>query len=156
MNRMETMTNRLALVVSFIALTASAQAQTGNPGVRVESAWARSAPMMEGGKGKAGSGNGAIYVTLANAGKERDALIAAASDAAVAVELHESYQDMGMMMMRPVKRIDIPAGGKVEMKPGGYHIMLLNLKRELKAGQTVNLTLQFQKAGKLPVHVEIR
>ena len=85
-----------------------------------------------------------------------DALIAAASDAAGAVEIHESYQDMGMMMMRPVDRIEIPAGRKVEMKPGGYHIMLLNLKRDLKAGEVVNVTLQFDKAGKIPVQAVIK
>ena len=54
------------------------------------------------------------------------------------------------MMMRPVDKLDVPAGKKVEMKPGGYRIMLLNLKRDLKAGTVVKLTLQFQNAGKVP------
>ena len=51
---------------------------------------------------------------------------------------------------------DRPAGKKVEMKPGGYHIMLLNLKRDLEAGQVVNLTLQFRKAGKVHVNAKVR
>lgn len=61
-----------------------------------------------------------------------------------------------MMMMRPVEKIDVPAGKQVEMKPGGYHIMLLNLKRDLRAGTVVKLTLQFRKAGKIPVSAEVR
>jgi len=111
---------------------------------------------MMSGDSKAGSGNGAVYATLVNPGKQLDALVAAASDAAGTVEIHESYQDMGMMMMRPVGKIEVPPGGKVEMKPGGYHIMLLNLKHDLKAGQTVNVTLQFQKTGKISVKAEIK
>lgn len=147
--------SRLMILSSFLS-AATAYGQADGPGIRVEGAWARRAPMMESSGSKGGSGNGAIYATLANPGKDRDTLISAASDAAGVVEIHESYQHMGMMMMRPVKAIEVPAGGKVEMKPGSYHIMLLNLKRDLKAGQTVNVTLQFQKAGKIPVKAEIK
>ena len=112
--------------------------------------------MLEGGAAKAGSGNSAVYATLVNPGKVPDALVGAASDAAAAVEIHESYQESGMMMMRPVEKIEVPAGKKVEMKPGGHHIMLLNPKRDLKAGTVVGLTLQFQNAGKIPVNAGIR
>jgi copper(I)-binding protein len=61
-----------------------------------------------------------------------------------------------MMMMRPVPKLGVPAGGKLEMKPGGYHLMLLNLKRQLKAGQVVNLTLVFEKAGRLAVKAKVK
>jgi copper(I)-binding protein len=93
------------------------------------------------------------YATLVNPG--RSPTLIGASEVAAA-EIHESYQESGMMMMRPVKKLDVPAGKKVELKPGGYHIMLLNLKRDLKAGTVVKLTLQFQNAGKIPVNAEIR
>ena len=112
--------------------------------------------MLERGDSKAGTGTGAVYATLVNAGKDRDALVAATSDAAEAVEIHESYQESGMMKMRPVTKIDVPAGKTVEMKPGGYHIMLLNLTRDLKAGQVMELTLVFEKAGKMPVTAQIK
>ena len=147
---------QLLVLSTALAVTSLAYGQAGDPGMRVEGAWSRRAPMMESGGSKGGSGNGAVYATLVNPGKERDALISATSDAAATVEIHESYQDMGMMMMRPVKRIEVPAGGKVEMKPGGFHIMLLGLKHELKAGQAINVTLQFQKAGKISVKADIR
>jgi len=152
------MTGKLLLLIlsAVLAAAASAAEQAGGAKIQVEGAWARRAAMMTGGDSKAGSGNGAVYATLVNPGKGHDVLIAAASDAAGAVEIHESYQDMGMMMMRPVKKIDVPAGKKVEMKPGGYHIMLINLKRELKAGESIGVTLQFQNAGKIPVTATIR
>lgn len=151
------MTGRLkVLILSAVLAAASSTSGAGESNIQVEGAWSRRAPMMQSGDSKIGSGNGVIYATLANPGKEADALIAAASDAAGAVEIHESYRDMGMVMMRPVKKIEIPAGKKVEMKPGGYHIMLLNLKRDLKAGEVVNVTLQFDKAGKIPVQAVIK
>lgn len=147
---------RLLVLSAALPMASLAYGQAGDAGMRVEGAWARRAPMMESSGSKGGSGNGAVYAVLVNPGKQPDALVAAASDAAATVEIHESYQDMGMMMMRPVRKIEVPAGRKVEMKPGGYHIMLLNLKRDLKAGQAVSLTLQFQKAGKIPVKAEIK
>lgn len=147
---------RIAILWVLLAAWASASGQAGDAKLRVDGAWARRAAMLEGADAKAGSGNGAVYAVLVNPGKEPDALIGAASDAAVAAEIHESYQESGMMMMRPVKKVDVPAGKKVELKPGGYHIMLLNLKRDLKAGTVVKLTLQFQNAGKILVSADIK
>ena len=61
-----------------------------------------------------------------------------------------------MMMMRPITKLGVPAGGKLEMKPGGYHLMLINLKRELKAGQVIDLTFVLQKAGRIPVKAKVK
>ena len=152
-------TGRLQLLILsavLLAATASASGQSSDAKIRVDGAWARRAAMMESGDSKSGSGNSAVYATLVNPHNESDALIAAATDAAGAVEIHESYQESGMMMMRPVAKIDVPAGKKVELKPGGYHIMLLNLKRELKPGQVLSLTLVFDKAGKIPVSAAVK
>jgi periplasmic copper chaperone A len=146
-----------ALTLLLIILT-TAHAQSRGPEgvkVRIEGAWARRAPMMKG-DSMAGSGNGAVYLTIVNSGKVSDDVIAASSDAAATVELHESYEESGMMMMRPVTKLGVPAGGKLEMKPGGSHIMLINLKRELKAGQVINLTLVLEKAGRVPVKANIK
>ena len=140
----------------LLAVSASAPGQAGEAKVLVDGAWARRAAMLKGVDATAGSGSGAVYATLVNPGKEPDALVGAESEAAAAAEIHESYQESGMMKMRPVKKLDVPAGKKVEMKPGGYHIMLLNLKRDLKAGTVLKLTLQFQNAGNIPVIAEIK
>jgi hypothetical protein len=151
-------TDRLLLLVFSASLAGgvSADAQTDNTGIRVDGAWARRAPMLESTDSKAGSGNSAAYATLVNLGLTPDALIAATSDAAAAVEIHESYQESGMMMMRPVGKIDVPGGRKIEMKPGGYHIMLLNLLRALEPGQVIDLTLVFDNAGKIPVKAPVK
>ena len=101
-------------------------------------------------------GNGAVYATLLNRGKAADVLVACASESADAVELHESYEMSGMMMMRPVPKFEIPAGGKLEMKPGGCHLMLLRLKRDLKPGEKIKLALTFVKAGQVSVDAEVR
>jgi copper(I)-binding protein len=61
-----------------------------------------------------------------------------------------------MVMMRPVEQVVVPAGGKVELKPGGYHLMLFDLKRELTVGQSIRLVLTFRDAGKVPVTATVR
>jgi len=147
---------RISILCVVLAMSASAFGQASDAKVRVDGAWARRAAMLTGVDAKAGSGTGAVYATLVNPGKDSDALIGADSEGAAAAEIHESYEESGMMMMRPVQKIDVPAGKKVEMKPGGYHIMLLNLKRDLMVGTVVKLTLQFQNAGNVPVIAEIK
>lgn len=70
--------------------------------------------------------------------------VAASSPLTPAVEVHEMAMEGDMMRMRQVQSVDLPAGRTVELKPGGYHIMLMNLKRQVKEGDVVPLTLVFQ------------
>lgn len=141
---------------AFLAAADIAHAQPSGGTIQVEGVWARRAAMIRSGDSKAGSGSSAAYAKLVNRGTESDALVAVASDAATAAEIHESYQESGMSMMRAVARIDVPAGKAVELKPGGYHVMLLNLMRDLKAGETLSLVLHFEKAGRIPVHATVK
>ena len=76
-----------------------------------------------------------------NRGKTPDALIAATADVAERVEVHETRNMSGMMMMEKVAKVELAPGSRVELKPGSYHLMLIGLKRSLTPGQTVNLTL---------------
>jgi copper(I)-binding protein len=151
------MTFRWLALTSLVALATAAPAPTTADGAKitVEGAWARRAPMMSGDP-QAGSGNSAVYATLVNPGDRADALVAAATEVAGTVEIHETYQDMGMTMMRPINRIEIPPRQRVEMKPGGYHLMLVNVKRDLQAGQSFGLTLRFDRAGAIPVTALVR
>ncbi len=64
--------------------------------------------------------------------------------------------DMGAMTMRPVDRIDLPAGESVSLEPGGYHVMLLDLAKPLEAGETIEVTLTFEQAGEQTVQVPVR
>lgn len=104
-----------------------------------------------------GGANSAAYMVIRNTGSEADKLIAASTDAAKTVELHTVIEEGGMMRMRQVEGgIDIPANGQVELKPGGFHVMLIGLTRDLNAGDKVDLTLTFEKAGQIPVTAEVR
>jgi hypothetical protein len=148
----------VALVAAGCATPAAQRSATG---IRLENPWARRAPAMAHGAGGHGmpahgaGGNGAVYVTIVNPGAP-DALLAAATSAAATVELHEVVQEGGVMKMRPLPRFEVPGGGRLEMKPGGYHIMLLGLTRDLKPGDTVNVTLTFDKAGRMTVDAPVR
>jgi len=98
----------------------------------------------------------AAFLNIKNSGTENDRLLRIETDLAQAVEIHLSEIQNDVMTMRPVAGIDIPAGETVELKPGGYHIMLIRLQQELKPGEIYPLTLVFEKAGTLIVEAEVR
>ena len=99
--------------------------------------------------------NGAAFLTVKNAGAEADRLIAAKSPVADRVELHTHLHENGVMKMRQVDAIDVPASGEATLEPGGNHVMLMGLKAPLKEGETFPLTLVFEKAGEVTVDVMI-
>lgn len=98
----------------------------------------------------------AIYMLLSNSGKETDSLVAVKAEVSEKVELHQTSITNDVMRMEPVEKIEIPAGGQVELKKGGLHVMLLGVKKELKAGDKFMATLVFSKAGEIPVEVEVK
>jgi hypothetical protein len=101
--------------------------------------------------------NGAVYMTLKNEGSDDDALVAAETDVARAVELHQTTIGEGdVMKMQPVPTIPIPAGGSVKLEPGGLHVMLIGLQKELAMGDKINLTLKFEKAEPVTIEAEVR
>ncbi len=102
--------------------------------------------------------SGAAFMVIENHGPEDDRLIAAESNVADFTEVHENYVDPddGMMMMRKIAGIDLPAGEKTILKPAGYHIMLIRLKEPLKEGASFDLALIFERAGEKTVQVKIK
>lgn len=99
--------------------------------------------------------NAAAYASIANAGAEPDRLVAVKGDVAAAVELHAMASEDGVMKMRPLDGLDIPAGGSVALSEGGAHIMLIGLKAPLAADSTVTLTFVFAKAGEMAVELPV-
>lgn len=98
----------------------------------------------------------AIYMKI-NSGGMADKLVKAETNVAQSTEMHTVEMKDGMMQMHPVEGgIDVPATGTLELKPGGFHIMLIGLKQDLKPGDTFNVKLTFEKAGVKDVPVEIR
>jgi copper(I)-binding protein len=138
--------NLLALGAAMIfALSASgAMAQSGT--VEIKDAWARATP--------GGAQTAAAYVTLVSPADDR--LTGVATPEAQKAELHSMTMENGVMKMRQVDGIDLPAGKAVTLKPGGYHIMLTDLTQPLKEGQTFPLTLTFAKAGTQNVTVAVQ
>ncbi len=105
-----------------------------------------------------GAPNGAVFGLLVNLGAEADTLISASTDVAEAVELHtSSMDDSGVMQMMPVEGgIEVAANNYVALERGGLHIMLINLKAPLQAGESFDLALSFQNAGEVTLSVPIR
>ena len=137
------MKNHRVLLATVLALlcAAAAQAQT-----TVKDAWVRGTV--------AGQKATGMFAQIVSSGGGK--LVAASSPAAGVVELHEMSMDGSVMKMRAVPGIELPAGKTVELKPGGYHIMLLDLKKELKAGETVPVTLVVEGADKKRESVEVK
>ncbi|WGM37846.1 copper chaperone PCu(A)C [Caulobacter sp. NIBR1757] len=134
----------LAAAASLLATGAFA-AKAG--AIDISGAWSRPAPA---------GGNGVGYVVLANGGKA-DRLVSASTPVAGRVEIHESMVMGGKAMMHPRPRgIDLPAGKTVALKPESYHLMLIGLKKPLKVGETVAVTLKFEKAGSVTVPFDVR
>lgn len=110
-----------------------------------------------GGESAAMSGaNGALYLTITNTGDAADRLIKATGDIAKSIELHTVIKNGDVMEMRPVEAIEVPAKGSVKLMPGSFHVMLIGLNRDLKVGDSLDVTLQFEKAGAVPVHATVR
>ncbi|HYP58593.1 MAG TPA: copper chaperone PCu(A)C [Beijerinckia sp.] len=111
----------------------------------IEQPWSRETP---GGAKVAGG-----YLRITNHGAEADRLTGGSTPIAGRVEIHEMTTEDGLMKMRPQPQgVEIPPGQTVEFKPGGYHLMFVDLKTPIKKGEDFKATLQFEKAG--PVDVE--
>ena len=114
----------------------------------IRQAWSRATP-----KGaKAGGG----YLTIENKGSAPDRLIGGSADFAGSVQIHEMSMDKGVMKMRPVDNgLTIDPGKTVKLTPGGYHLMIMDLKAPLKQGDKMPVTLEFEKAGKVTVSLDV-
>lgn len=133
---------RLGLLFLISIVSSAAQAQ-----VQIEKPWTRaSAP----GARVAGG-----YMTIRNQGAAKDRLLVASSPAAARVELHVHVNKDGVMQMREVPSYDVPAKGSFALKPGGAHLMFVELKRPLKEGDKVPVTLKFEKAGEVSAEFEV-
>ena len=135
-----------AAVILAVPAGASLAADTTVGGLTVSNPWARASA--------GGSRPGVAYLTITNEGGA-DSLTKAGSPVAGRVELHRIVHDGDRARMGRIGKIRLPKGKSVEFKPGGLHIMLMGLKRQLKEGETFPLSLYFAEAGKVDVTVRI-
>ena len=122
----------LALAAALGALAAHAQ-------TTVSDAWTRGTV--------AGQRTTGVFAKITSTQGGR--LLSVASPLAGVAEIHEMAMDGNVMKMRAVTAVDLPAGKTVELKPGGYHVMLMDLKQPLKEGESIPLTLVFEDAAKV-------
>lgn len=116
--------------------------------VSVKNAWVREAP-----EGRKVTG---IFLTLMNAGAVPRAVVSGSTEVADTLELHEMKRDGEMMRMSPVQRIEVPAGGQVELRPGGFHLMIFGLKKPLVQGDTVRVMLMLDDGSRVAVAAPVR
>jgi len=135
-----------ALAIANMAALANA-AEPAPQTVTVRAAWARATPP--------GTAVAAVYLTLAG-GPQADRLVGAETPRAGMAQIHVVSEAEGMARMRPTEGVDVPARQSVVLAPQGTHIMLMDLARPLVAGEHFPLTLQFERAGKIGVSVEVR
>jgi hypothetical protein len=128
-----------ALLVATLVSPALAQ-------VKVDGAWARSTVPGQ----QAGGG----FMTLQSAAADR--LLGGTTPVAERLELHTMTMEGDVMKMRQIERIDLPAGQRVELKPGGLHVMLVGLNEELSVGDTLRITLKFKNAGDITLDVPVK
>lgn len=174
-----------ALLVVLVGCGANQSGTTGS-GITVRDPWVRAAMMnmaddqsgamgdmgnmdnqatpMAGMEGDGGHSHGseygntsvsAAYMVLVNNGAA-DAIVKAESDVAKTVELHNVVMENDAMQMRPVEAIEVPANGQVELKPGGFHVMLIGLNRDLNEGDEVTIKLTTRSGQTIEVKAPVR
>jgi len=130
----------------FAAPTRADDVKAGD--LTISQGWARATPR--------GAKVGGGYMTIKNEGSAPDSLVSASTDVAGKVEIHEMSMSNGVMKMRPLEKgLTVEPGKTVKLAPSGYHLMLMDLKSPLKQGEKVPVTLDFEKAGKVSVSLDV-
>ena len=148
---MHSLSRTLALVALAAALfTSATQAEEVKAGdLVISQAWSRATP--NGAKIAGG------YLTIENKGSAPDRLVGGSGDIAARIEVHEMATKDGVMTMRPLDQgLTIEPGKTVKLAPGGYHLMMFDLKGPFKQGDKVPVTLQFEKAGKVTLSLDVQ
>lgn len=135
---------RTTATAAFVLTAALVHAQS----VTVHDAWVRE-PM--GGRNVTGA-----FAVVENTGATPKSIVSASSDVSDKVELHEMKNEGGKMSMSPVKKMDVPAKGKLELKPGSFHVMLFDVKRKLVDGEKISLTLTLDDGTKVTTEAQVR
>jgi periplasmic copper chaperone A len=138
----------VALLACFFAAPARGdEVKAGD--LVITQAWSRATP--------SGAKVGGGYLTIENKGSAVDRLVGVSGDVAGKIEVHEMVMTDGVMKMRPVdKGLTIEPGKTVKLAPAGYHLMMMDLKTPLKQGDKVPVTLEFEKAGKVAVTLDVQ
>jgi copper(I)-binding protein len=136
----------LALAGSVVQAQAPATVEAG--ALTIVEPWSRATP--------GGARVGVGYLVVENRSAAPDRLLGAESDVSATAEVHETVTEAGVARMKPVDAVAIAPNGRLELKPGGYHLMLSGLKRPLREGERFAAALIFEKAGRVAVTFTVR
>ncbi|MFQ6574242.1 copper chaperone PCu(A)C [Pseudomonas sp. UM16] len=143
------MVTRLLVFSALFAYSTLGVAQDYQLGeLLISNPWSRELPVELPG--------GSAYFTVSNLGTQSDRLIAVSSPRAQQAKLHTQAVSNGLMNMQHVAVMDIPAQAQVKLQPGGNHVMLSGTDKPLKAGEQFPLLLEFEKAGKVEVLLNVQ
>lgn len=138
----------VAVALTFVAAVSIVSGDSGRSGIAVERAWTRATA--------AAARSAGAFLRVVNRGGEDDRLVAVESSAAERAMIHSTVMADGIMQMRPAQDgLPVPAGAVLKLRPGGDHIMLTGLRRPLRRGETVPLTLVFEKAGRIETQLAV-
>jgi len=137
-----------SLLSALLLFSLHGVAQEKEKSITIEEPWSRATPP--------GATLAAGYMTVRNAAEDRDRLVGASSPLARKVETHVTLKDGNIMRMREVPGYEVPGRGRVELKPGGAHLMLVDIKRPFKAGEKIPVTLRFERAGEVKAELQVR
>lgn len=148
MRKITVLATSAALLFGVSACSSDDTTTPDAPEITVTNQWARTSPMA--------TDMGAAYMTIE--ASALDELIGASVDMSVAMmaEVHETITENGATKMQEVERIEVTPDAPIEMAPGGYHIMLMGLKKPLETGETITVTLKFSKSGETSVEVPVQ
>lgn len=141
------MTLALQIARSLVIVVGISVATEARAEIRVESAWVRETP----GKMTMTAG----YARIVNDGSQTDELMGVTAAEAGSAEVHQTVRDGGMMKMEPVEKLKIAAHGEIKIEPGGYHLMITDLKRKLVPGETLQMTFRFARGGEIAVQAKV-
>tara|TARA_Y100000310_G_C20679159_1_gene814864 strand:+ start:98 stop:559 length:462 start_codon:yes stop_codon:yes gene_type:complete len=140
------------IIITLLVAELTACTAEPIPRLSIQDPWTRPAAI---------GGNAAVYFTLVNKGNAPDTLVGASSNIAKTVGTHETQmggnRERGnVIRMVPIPRIEVPARGRIELQPGGFHVMLVELKQDLNLDDTVSVTLLFEKSDEITVVAKVR
>lgn len=135
------------IAIATIFFITNAQAEDVSKSILVANAWVQAMPLSQ--------TTTAAYMVITNNSPKEAVVVSASSDIAGATEIHQMSDMNGMMNMAMVKVLHVPAQGKVTLQPGGFHIMLINLKKPVQKGDIVPITLHFQDGGSIIVNADV-
>jgi hypothetical protein len=132
----------MAVIILFLSII-----NVLSPGIKIENAWLRPATRGT---------NSALYLDIENISGKDDQLLEVSSDVAKVVQIHETYKQGENMGMRKVDLLNIKSHETFHLSPGGFHVMLIRLKEDLKPGDKKQFVLNFRHAGKIKITVPVK